>query len=63
MAEYDVVRLLEMFGSPSLHAVPYPDMSLLEQLPLAQMWPSVATLKVSAVERHRSRSRVVVPVA
>lgn len=63
LAEYDVVRLLEMFGSPSLHAVPYPDMSLLEQLPLAQMWPSVATLKVSAVERHRSRSRVVVPVA
>jgi len=54
LSGYDTLRLLELFGVPSLRDLPHPEETLLAKLPLSQMWPSV----VPAVAPNTSRSTI-----
>lgn len=42
LSGWDTLRLLELFGVPSLDELPRAEDALLARLPLAQMWPSVS---------------------
>lgn len=58
LSGWETLRLLELFGVPSLKDIPYPEEMLLTTLPLSQMWPSVAPATAMVVPRGRGMRRM-----
>jgi hypothetical protein len=57
LSGWDTLRLLELFGVPSLKELPHGEGELLARLPLAQMWPSVASPAAMATPPPRAVRR------